>query len=118
MSALRRPEAGFDPVETQDPWALFERLLEQASGDEETVPVLVLADLVPDTGGEIVLRPGGLDRRFRIAVSVLPVESGRATPHVTAAGEDVTGFRFVRFPRGPTLYHPADVELEFVVLDA
>lgn len=118
MSALRKPEMELEAAETwHEPGELLACLLEHLPTDDSDPPLLVLADLVPDAGGEIVLRPGGLDRRFRLAVSVPPVETGRAAPHVTAAGEDVTGFRFVRFAHGPTLYHPADVELELVVVD-
>jgi hypothetical protein len=98
--------------------ALVARLIGEiapADGTEADPPLLLLTDLLPDSGGEIVLRPGGFDRRFRIVVPLLPGETGMAPPHVTAAGEDVTGLHFVRFEGGPVLYYPPDVELEFVL---
>ncbi|GBD42341.1 hypothetical protein HRbin39_01731 [bacterium HR39] len=79
-----------------------------------TATVLHLEDVVPDEGGEAVLRHGG-DLRRVVLLSTRDVEeTGRAVPHVTAAGEDVSGMRFVRFAGGPTLYHAASLELEIV----
>lgn len=76
--------------------------------------VLHLEDVVPDEGGEAVLRHGG-DLRRVVLLSTRDVEeTGRAVPHVTAAGEDVSGMRFVRFAGGPILYHAASLELEIV----
>lgn len=76
--------------------------------------VLHLEDVIPDEGGEAVLRHGG-DLRRVVLLSTRDVEeTGRAVPHVTAAGEDVSGMRFVRFSGGPTLYHAASLELEIV----
>lgn len=121
MTALRRLRHDHDPIsEVSRPAGFASRLLEAASRlqPEAEAPVLLLAELVPDSGGEIVLRPGGRDRRFRIIAPQLPTETGTALPHVTAAGEDVTGLHFVRFDDDLTLYYPPDVELEFIVLEA
>ncbi|GBD43116.1 hypothetical protein HRbin40_00581 [bacterium HR40] len=124
MSAVRKRQAREAGQSRVDVGQLgFERLLSEWVGqrvdhDEHPLPVLAFADLVPDEGGEVVLRPGGLDRRVRLLVPLLPVEQGRSVPHVTAAGEDVTGMRFVRFAGGPVVHLPADVELEFVLVGA
>lgn len=119
MSALRKFDDERDsPTASFAEAALVARLIDRiapADGTEADPPVLLLTELVPDSGGEIVLRPGGFDRRFRIVVPLLPAETGKALPHVTAAGEDVTGLHFVRFEGGPVLYYPPDVELEFVL---
>ena len=79
-----------------------------------TTAVLHLEDVVPDEGGEAVLRHGGDLRRLVLLSTRDVVETGRAVPHVTAAGEDVSGMRFVRFAGGPTLYHAASLEIEIV----
>ena len=39
------------------------------------------------------------------------VDEGRAGAHVTAAGEDVSGFKFVTFDNGLTLYFEAGLDL-------
>ena len=36
---------------------------------------------------------------------------GRAAPHLTATGEDVSGFSYVSFASGLTLYHPAELDV-------
>ena len=72
--------------------------------------ILKLEDLLPDPGGEIVVRSTGLEAIG--VVTNLPVtETGTAAAHVTAAGEDVAGFRFYRLDGGPTLYCAADTSL-------
>lgn len=123
MTALRKPRPAPGIANGRiGQHAFLERLLADLplapdAADDEGVPILAFTDLQPDAGDEVVLRPGGFDRRFRILTPLLPVEQGRALPHVTAAGEDVTGMRYVRFPHGPAVYFPADVELEFVLVD-
>ena len=39
------------------------------------------------------------------------VANGRAQAHVTATGEDVSGFKFVRFDNGLTLYFEEGLHL-------
>ena len=118
MSALRKLRHDCELADVTAGTAFARRLLESVwPTDVETAPALLwLSDLIPDSGREVVLRPGGLDRRFRVLVPFLPLESGRALPHITAAGENVTGLHFVRFENGLTLYYPPDVELEFVLV--
>jgi hypothetical protein len=36
---------------------------------------------------------------------------GRVQKHVTAAGEDVSGFNYVTFANGVTLYYPDGLDL-------
>ncbi len=78
--------------------------------------VIELEDVVPDEAGEAVLLHGGDARRLVVLASRAVEESGRAVPHITAAGENVSGMRYVRFAGGPVLYYPAPLELEIVRL--
>lgn len=121
MTALPKLRQDHDsPKDLSRSAAFASRIMDAASQLEpdDAAPVLLYAELVPDSGDEIVLRPGGLDRRFRFIAPRLPIETGSALPHITAAGEDVTGLHFLRFDDGLTLYYPPDVELEFIVLEA
>ncbi len=78
--------------------------------------VVELEDVIPDEAGEAVLRHGGDAHRLVVLASRTVEESGRAVPHITAAGENVSGMRYVRFAGGPVLYYPATLELEIVRL--
>lgn len=75
----------------------------------ETV-VLALQDLLPDSGGEIVIHGGGFSA-VGVATDQAVTASGTADAHVTAAGEDVSGFRYYQLDGGLTLYCPADTSL-------
>ncbi len=88
-------------------------------GDEEFcttggVAVLCREDLLADEGNEIVIRHGGSERCVILLSSRAPVRSGRAVPHITAAGENVSGCRYVAFDDGMTVYYPSDLEFEVV----
>jgi len=75
---------------------------------------LPLDALLPDANGEIlIVNDAGLSGLTLVTGAVV-VESGTAADHMTAHGEDVTGFRFLRFAGGPTLYYPADLDLRIV----
>ena len=74
--------------------------------------MLALDDLVRDEHGEVVLfndsglaRPGAQhhDHRDR---------GGLAGRHVTAAGEDVSGFRYLAFANGLKLYYQPGLDLD------
>ncbi len=76
--------------------------------------LLHLEDLLPDEAGEIVLRHGGSERSVVLLSPELVVELGRAVPHITAAGENVSGCRYARFANGLVLYYSPDLRLEIV----
>jgi hypothetical protein len=86
---------------------------EDAVGLDEAVEriMLPLRGLQPDANGNVVL----LDDAGSTAVGVITREkvtlSGMVDRHVTAGGIDVTGFCFVRFESGVTLYYPVDTDM-------
>lgn len=71
--------------------------------------VLAFEDLLPDDGGEVVADAGGGHLELRGTHSV--VASGVAETHVTAGGYDVSGFSFVQFDNGLTVYVGEDTLL-------
>ena len=77
---------------------------------------LALADLVSDARGEIVFYNDSGFRSLAVRTDRAVVDEGRAGAHVTAAGEDVSGFKFVTFDNGLTLYFEAGLDL--IVLSA
>ncbi len=83
-----------------------------ASGED--MVTLALADLVQDSNGEIVLFNDSNLRRLALVTSASELARGQAPHHVTAAGENVTGFAYVTFDNGVTLYY--EPKLELVVL--
>jgi hypothetical protein len=70
--------------------------------------VLQLADLLPDSAGEVVLFAGE-----NMPINLLADEplslSGITKAHVTASGVDVTGHNFYSFGSGITVYSPTDL---------
>lgn len=106
-AAAGAPEAG--PAD----WPLAEGVaLEGLLADpgEEAV-TLALADLLHDGNGEIVLFNDSNLRRLALVSDAAELARGQAPHHVTAAGEDVTGFAYVTFENGITLYYDAQLEL-------
>jgi hypothetical protein len=61
-------------------------------------------DLIGDDNGEIVFFNDSGVRTLGITADTPVVADGRIDAHVTAAGADVTGYRFVTFENGPTLF--------------
>lgn len=72
---------------------------------------LEVADLLGDPNGEIVLFNDSGVRTVGITAAAPVVADGRATVHVTASGADVSGYRFVTFEDGPTLYFEDGLEV-------
>jgi len=90
----------------------------QPNGEPLTDPVaepaeleLALADLISDDNGEIVFFNDSGFRSLAIRTDAAVVANGRAQAHLTAAGDDVSGFKFVRFDNGLTLYFEEGLEL-------
>jgi hypothetical protein len=71
--------------------------------DESGAVMLELSDLLPDAGGEIVVHATGVGT-IGISTGQSVTASGTAEMHVTAAGEDVSGFRYYQLAGGITLY--------------
>jgi hypothetical protein len=72
---------------------------------------LALTDLVGDANGEIVVFNDSGFRSLTIRTDRLVVADGQAGAHVTAAGDDVSGFQFVTFDNGLTLYFETGLHL-------
>jgi hypothetical protein len=72
---------------------------------------LALADLVSDANGEVVVFNDSGFRTLAIRTASATVAEGRAQKHVTAGGEDVSGYHYVTFANGVTLYYPDGLDL-------
>ena len=93
----------------------------QPNGEPLTDPVaepaeleLALADLISDDNGEIVFFNDSGFHSLSLRTDAAVVASGRAQAHLTAAGDDVSGFKFVRFDNGLTLYFEEGLHLVLV----
>lgn len=82
---------------------------------ESDVPTLELNDLLQDANGEVVLFNDSHLPALAVRTESQPVDTGAVGQHVTAAGDDVTGFRFVAFDDGTRLYYQDSLHL--VILD-
>ena len=72
---------------------------------------LALSDLMSDDNGEIVFFNDSGFRTLSIETEAVVVSKGQATDHRTAAGEDVSGFNYVTFGNGLTLYFEDGLDL-------
>lgn len=72
---------------------------------------LALADLISDDNGEIVFFNDGGFRTLSIETESQVVSSGQAQDHRTSAGEDVSGFSYITFENGLTLYYEHGLDL-------
>lgn len=75
---------------------------------------LALDDLLADARGEIVLFNDSGLRAMTVSARAAVIERGRADRHVTLAGEDVTGYRFLAFDDGTKLFFDPMLHLEIV----
>lgn len=90
----------------------------QPNGEPLTDPVaepaeleLALADLISDDNGEIVFFNDSGFRTLGITTDASVVADGQAGRHVTASGADVSGYKFVTFDNGLTLYFERGLDL-------
>jgi hypothetical protein len=72
---------------------------------------LALADLVSDANGEVVVFNDSGFRTMAIRTDAAVTADGRVQRHVTAGGEEVSGFNYVTFESGVTLYYPDGLDL-------
>jgi hypothetical protein len=72
---------------------------------------LALADLVSDANGEVVIFNDSGFRTLALHTDAAVVDGGRARRHVTAGGDDVSGFNYVTFESGVTVYFPEELNL-------
>jgi hypothetical protein len=81
-----------------------------AASSSEPIMVLTLRDLMPDSGGEVAIQSFGVPAvGIEASEAIAVTSSGTIGSHVTAAGEDVSGYRFYAFDNGVTLYFPPDM---------
>jgi hypothetical protein len=81
-----------------------------AASAAEPIMVLTLRDLVPDAAGEVAIQSFGVPAvGIEAGEQVAITGSGTVESHVTAAGEDVSGYRFYAFDNGMTVYFPPDM---------
>ena len=76
--------------------------------------VLALSDLISDANGEVVLFNDSGLRSLAVSTDTAVVGKGEAGRHVTAAGEDVSGFRYLAFENGLKLYFRPGLDLVLV----
>jgi hypothetical protein len=91
-----------------------EPLADPVAEDREFELELELADLISDDNGEIVLFNDSGLRSLALRTEAAVVANGRMQAHRTATGEDVSGFKFVRFDNGLTLYFEEALHLVVV----
>lgn len=72
---------------------------------------LYLAELLGDANGEVVFFNDSEFRTVGLSTEAAVVADGRSGRHVTAGGTDVTGFRYVTFDNGLTLYCDSGIDL-------
>ena len=72
---------------------------------------LAMTDLVSDGNNEVVIYNDSGFRTLAITTEAAVVASGQSGAHVTEAGEDVSGYRFVTFDNGMTLYYQEGLDL-------
>lgn len=73
---------------------------------------LDLGDLLSGDTGEVVLAS---EAQLSLTSTALVTDAGFVDQHMTADGEDVSGFAYLSFETGVTVYYPCGADL---VLDA
>lgn len=94
------PQAVIDLAQKEDRVAGPEAAAVAGTAEVE----LALADLVSDAKGEVVIFNDSGFRTLALHTDAAVVADGRAGAHVTASGEDVSGFNYVAFENGVTVY--------------
>lgn len=72
---------------------------------------IALEDLISDDNGEIVFFNDSGFRTLSITTQSSVVSNGQANDHSTMGGEDVSGFKYVTFDNGVTLYFEEGLDL-------
>lgn len=92
------PEGETAAPEADDPEALGE-------------VVLPLSAMISDASGEVVLFNDSGLRSLVVRTDAQLTGKGQSPRHVTAGGDDVSGFRFMTFDNGIKLYYHPDLDL-------
>jgi len=72
---------------------------------------LDLEDLIQDGNGEIVLFNDSHMPTLALRADMSPNAQGDVASHITAGGDDVSGFHYIAFENGPTLYYQDGLDL-------
>jgi hypothetical protein len=72
---------------------------------------LAVADLIAGTADEVVLFNDSAVYEVVLESEEAPVDRGDVVSHVTADGVDVSGFRYLKFPQGLTLFYDPDTRI-------
>jgi len=72
---------------------------------------LAVADLIAGSADEVVLFNDSAIREVVLESAEAALDRGSVDSHVTADGVDVSGFRYLSFPHGLTLYHDPDTRV-------
>ncbi|MEZ5766176.1 MAG: hypothetical protein R3C97_16320 [Geminicoccaceae bacterium] len=86
----------------------------QATNAIENRLTLHLTDLIEDTNGEVVLFNDSHLPRLAVATDIVAVDRGEVGRHITASGDDVSGFHFIAFDNGLKLYYQDGLDLVLV----
>lgn len=105
LQDLVRELAGLNPPPDDAPISADE------AADGRAEVELKMADLVSDANGEIVFFNDSGFRSLGITTEASVVADGEAQAHRTADGTDVTGFFFVTFENGLTIYYQDGLDL-------
>lgn len=92
---------GRDALEAETDGLAGDLAAPEAGGTEIEIR---LTDLIGDENGETVLYNDSDARIFRIVADGGVLAEGRTERHVTAGGADVSGFRYLRFSNGLTIF--------------
>jgi len=76
-------------------------------------PTLRLEDLLANDHGEVILDAAG---PVAIQSDGHVVDAGHRPDHVTAEGEDVSGYAYLTFDTGLTIYYPGDADVIITAL--
>jgi hypothetical protein len=88
--------------------------VEVALGGDGHDLALAMSDLIQDSNGEVVfLTEGAAIRSLALDSDAAVIDQGLVDQHVTAGGDDVSGFKYVEFANGVTLYF--DPSLDVIV---
>lgn len=77
---------------------------------EDNYLILRMDELLPDSGGEVVLMDD-VGEGFAIVTHDHISGQGIAEPHITASGLDVNGYSFTTFDSGITIFYPSESKL-------
>lgn len=101
---------------------LLRAVIDLAQADEDTKDAgasvvgiaeveLALAELISDANGEVVIFNDSGLRTLALRTNAAVVTEGQAPAHVTAGGEDVSGFNYITFENGLTVYFQDGLDL-------